>query len=66
MAKTVTIKAKKKGQKALKFKDNGSLTKLTGKSKNGKLNQSKAKALAKKGNKKALFYENVLKKGGKK
>lgn len=67
--KTVTIKAKKKGQKPLKFKDDGSLTKLAGKNKKGKLNQSKVNKLAKgKGNaaKKALFYKNVLKGGRKK
>jgi hypothetical protein len=63
--KTVTIKPKKKGQKPITFKSNGSLTRLAGKEKDGKLNQAKVRQLAKgKGDaaKKARFYLNVLKK----
>ena len=65
-AKTVTMKPTKKGQKPIKFKADGSLTKAAGKTKSGKLNQAKVAKLAKSGTpdqkKKALFYKNILKK----
>lgn len=62
---TVTIKPKKKGQKPIKFKNDGSLRKAAGTNKSGKVDTKKVRKLAKgKGDaaKKARFYLNVLKK----
>ena len=66
--KTVTIGGKA-GKKPIKFKNDGSLTKLAGKGPDGKLNKKKVAQIAKgkgKAAAKARFYENVLSKGGKK
>lgn len=63
--KTVTIKSKKKGQKPIKFKDDGSLRRLAGTTSDGKINVANVRKIAKgKGvaAKKAKFYLNVLKK----
>jgi len=67
--KTVTMKPKKKGQKSITFKSNGSLRAAAGvNKKTGKINQKKVAQLAKGKGKtaaKARFYQNILKKGSK-
>lgn len=64
-SKKVTIKPKKKGQKPITFKDNGSLRRAAGvDSKTGKLNVGKVRKLAQGSGDvatKARFYLNVLK-----